>query len=93
MITLENFKTIMKSVGAEPIYDLHGFTRSFIFNKFDNKIILTWYNNNCSATIGNGIYLCSFDNITINGNWPNHYKNNINLRYNNENILVIPLEK
>lgn len=92
MITFENFEKILTEIGAEPIKDKDGFYRSFKLNANNNMVTLIWFKNKCSADIGNDIHIVDYDDITVNGFFPNKYKLNLNLLKDGEIVAVIPLK-
>jgi hypothetical protein len=94
MIKLEKFKEILKSIGAEEIFDEYDFCRSLILKKNDivkNDITFIWHTNKCSAMIDN-IEICIYNNLSIDGSWPNEFKINLNLLLGFRTVCVIPLK-
>jgi len=72
------------------------FWRVVDFNIFSDSFSIIWYKNLITLktyTENGNIIEIKFHNMTINGNFPNKFKTNINFLFNNETICVIPFEK
>ncbi len=93
MITFDNFEKVLKSVGGEfcDVDDI-GFSRRIAVDCLGTKVVFEWFKNLCNAYIGD-IEVCWFDDITVDGCFPNRFKRNINVVKNGTSIAIFPIER
>jgi len=91
MISFEEFEEKLISIGGEIMHDNKFFNRKIKVNALGVEVIFEWYKNLCNAYIGN-ICICWFNDITIDGCFPNHFKTNINLVRDKKKIAIVPIE-
>lgn len=94
MIEFKDFVDKLESIGSKKILEENGFFRRLILEKNElrqNDIVFVWYSNKCSAGIGD-IKLTHYNDIEINGFWPNRFSLNVNLLLDGNTVCVIPLE-
>jgi len=87
-VTYAMFQRMEKRLNGTHVAD-SGFYRSFTFDALGNEYVFTFYQNQCHIT-RDGLQI-NFTHASIDGCWPNKYKENLNLVIANEIVAIIPL--
>jgi hypothetical protein len=92
--TFEELELLCKHLKGKPVPEckVSGFWRSFKFERLGCEYKITWFKNESSLYI-NGLGQIRFRYIAIDGFWPNHFRNNLNLSLDGEEqCAIIPIE-
>ncbi len=93
MISFESFEKLLINAGGKFVnYDRNGFSRRIKVDCLGTDVVFEWWKNCCCAYIGI-IKICQFDNITINGCFPNRFKLNIEGLKDGVSMAVFPIEE
>lgn len=71
--------------------DKYGFNRTFEFDTRGKHYKIVWFTNVSTLYIGE--FELKFDSICIDGCYPNGFRTNINFRWNDKTIGVLPIEE